>query len=66
MYLLLDDRNKTTFVPNENPFLFALTGTSSKWIDESSTLRKYAKHCGAQHPHRLTSTRLRKQIATMV
>lgn len=45
---------------------FALTGSSSKWIDGSSTLRKYAKYCGAQHPDRLTSTRLRKQIAIML
>jgi hypothetical protein len=63
---LLSIRRKTTFVPHENPFLFALTGSSSKWVDGSAVLRKYAVKCGAQNPATLTSARLRKQIATVL
>lgn len=63
---LLEVRKVTTFVPQENPFLFALTGSSFKWVDGSTTLRKYALKCGAKNPDTLTSSRLRKQIATVL
>ncbi|KAJ8933113.1 hypothetical protein NQ314_014208 [Rhamnusium bicolor] len=61
--MMLLVRKTTTVVPKENPFLFALAGS---WIDGSSTLRKYAVSCGAQNPATLTSSRLRKQIATVL
>ncbi|KAF5278702.1 hypothetical protein FQR65_LT15590 [Abscondita terminalis] len=54
------------FVPEENSFLFALPGSSAKWVDGSSILRKYAVYCGAKNPGTLTSSRLRKQIATVL
>nr|XP_023017337.1 uncharacterized protein LOC111506492 [Leptinotarsa decemlineata] len=63
---LLSIRRTSNFVPEENPFLFALTGSRKKWVDGSSILRKYATNCGAKNPSVLTSSRLRKQIATVL
>lgn len=63
---MLEVRRKTTFVPKSNPFLFAQINTPSKWINGSNVLRKFAVACGAQHPDTLTSSRLRKQIATIL
>lgn len=63
---LLSVRSMTTIVPEENPFLFALAGSSSKWVDGSAILRKFAVKCGATNPSTLTSSRLRKQIATVL
>ncbi|XP_045468274.1 uncharacterized protein LOC123676438 isoform X3 [Harmonia axyridis] len=64
--ILLSVRKQSTLVPQENPYLFALAGSSSKWIDGPSTLRRYAKSCGAENPETITSSRLRKQIATVL
>lgn len=64
--LLLSVRERTNYVPKENPFLFALTGSRKKWIDGSSTLTKFAERCGAKNPKTITSSRLRKQIATVL
>lgn len=64
--ILLLVRRKTDMVPQANPFLFALTGSSSKWVDGSTVLRKFAANCGAKNPNTLTSSRLRKQIATVL
>ncbi|KAK4880859.1 hypothetical protein RN001_004178 [Aquatica leii] len=66
MNTLLLVREKTDFVPKENPFLFALIRTSSKWVNGSTVLRKFAENCGAKNPSTLTSSRLRKQIATVL
>lgn len=63
--ILLSIRKKTNFVPKENPYLFALTGTT-KWVDGSRVLKKFAVNCGALNPETLTSSRLRKQIATVL
>ncbi|XP_074039978.1 uncharacterized protein isoform X2 [Leptinotarsa decemlineata] len=64
--ILLSSREKNQLVPNENPFLFALIGSKDKWMDGSLVLRKYAALCGAENPKTLTSSRLRKQIATVL
>ncbi|KAG5863208.1 hypothetical protein JTB14_038451 [Gonioctena quinquepunctata] len=64
--VLLSSREKNQLVPKENPFLFALIGSKDKWVDGSSILRKYAALCGAENPKTLTSSRLRKQIATVL
>ncbi|CAH0555073.1 unnamed protein product [Brassicogethes aeneus] len=64
--LLLLVRKKTNNVPKENPYLFALVGSSSRWIDGYSTLQRYAHLCGAEHPETITSSRLRKQVATVL
>ncbi|KAL2076437.1 hypothetical protein ACEWY4_027965 [Coilia grayii] len=51
-------------VPRENPFLFARSGALTAYRG-GKCIHKYAAECGAQHPEALTSTRLRKLIATM-
>lgn len=64
--LLILCRHSTRFIPKENQFLFALVGSSNKWINGSTVLKKYAKLCGAKYPERITSSRLRKRIATIL
>lgn len=63
---LLFARNKNQLIPEENPFLFAQIGSNDKWVNGSTVLRKYAERCGAVNPKTLTSSRLRKQIATVL
>lgn len=63
---MLKVREHTDFIPKENPYLFALDGTKDRWIDGAYVLRKYANSCGAQNPATITSSRLRKQIATVL
>lgn len=63
---MISVRNRRDSVPQENSFLFAQIGSPDKWGDGSVVLRKYVADCGAKHPHTLTSSRLRKQIATVL
>lgn len=64
--IMIEVRRCTNFVSKENPYLFASLQNLAKWINGSSILRKYAVTCGAQYPDTLTSSRLRKQIATVL
>ncbi|XP_036419034.1 uncharacterized protein LOC118802695 isoform X2 [Colossoma macropomum] len=61
--LLAESREKCG-VPKENPFMFARPGAMSAYRG-AECLRKFANECGAKHPQALTSTKLRKHIATM-
>ena len=49
-------------IPPQNPYVFA---NGNNCINACKFLRKFAVQCGAQNPTKLTSTGLRKQIATM-
>ncbi|KAK3918526.1 Putative auxin response factor 20 [Frankliniella fusca] len=51
-------------VHKDNPFVFAIPGNSSSNIRPHDALREEAKECGAEDPSTLTSTRLRKHVAT--
>lgn len=51
-------------VPSTNPYLFALPG-SSKCLIGSACLREFAQHADVANPKALTSTNLRKHIATL-
>lgn len=63
--LLLASRGKMG-VNEENNFVFARSSHGSLGhIRGSDCLRKYANECGASSSESLTSTRLRKHIATM-
>ena len=53
-----------TGVPNDNMYMFARPGALSAYRG-GDCIQQYAKECGAKHPEVLTSTRLRKHIATM-
>jgi hypothetical protein len=61
---ILIDKRSTCNVRETNPYLFArpLADTPNR---ASDCLRKYAEKCGAACPSTLTSTRLRKHIATV-
>ncbi|MED6245114.1 hypothetical protein ATANTOWER_031603, partial [Ataeniobius toweri] len=63
MNLLMENRSKCQ-VPTESVYLFARPGALSHYRG-SDCLRKYANQCGAKNPEALTSTRLRKQVATL-
>nr|CAI5858790.1 unnamed protein product [Callosobruchus analis] len=41
-------------------------GSASRWMSGSYVVRKFAYKCGASRPELLTSTRFRKQIATIL
>jgi len=55
---------RSTFIHANNPFLFATYGEHSHFRG-SDVLRKFSADCGAAKPELLTSTRLRKQIASL-
>nr|CAI5822601.1 unnamed protein product [Callosobruchus analis] len=57
-------KNRSKFVPADNVYLFAKAGCSNE-ISGYKTLKKHADKCGAKNPNALTSTRLRKHLATL-
>nr|CAI5848195.1 unnamed protein product [Callosobruchus analis] len=52
------------FVPKDNPYLFAAARSASHLIGYK-ILMKHAKRSGAKNPSAITSTRLRKHLATL-
>nr|XP_023011705.1 uncharacterized protein LOC111501996 [Leptinotarsa decemlineata] len=64
--LILDIRKETNIVPKSNKYLFANPGSTDRWMTAASVLRKFASSCGARNPGLLTSTKFRKQIATIL
>lgn len=63
--MLIKIRRKTNIVPKTNKYIFATSG-STRWISGSAAISKLASECGAKQPKLLTSTRFRKQIATIL
>lgn len=55
---------RSQFVPEENPYLFA-KANSVLHIVGYKVLNKHATKCGAKNPTSITSTRLRKHLATL-
>lgn len=66
MASLIKTRKNTNVVPHSNKYVFANPGSIDRWMSGSAVLRKLAKNCGAKNPELLTSTRFRKQIATIL
>ncbi|XP_045478739.1 uncharacterized protein LOC123683842 [Harmonia axyridis] len=64
--IILRVRDETDIVPKSNPYLFANPNCADRWVSGPSVIRKYAYMCGAKNPETLTSTRFRKQIATIL
>lgn len=62
---LLKLRESASFINNENPFLFPLTQCSTNCMRASDVIRKFGQKSGAEHPENITSTRLRKHVATV-
>lgn len=61
---ILMKTRKEVGVSSSNTFLFPRPTALTSYRG-SDCLRKYAHACGAQHPENLTSTQLRKQVATL-
>ncbi|XP_026081500.1 uncharacterized protein LOC113058050 [Carassius auratus] len=61
---LLNESRSTVGISEANPYVFARLGALTH-IRGSDCLRKFSKTCGAKDPKSLTSTKLRKQIATL-
>ncbi|XP_026054801.1 uncharacterized protein LOC113040760 [Carassius auratus] len=61
---LLNESRSTVGISDSNPYVFARLGALTH-IRGSDCLRKFSKTCGAKDPKSLTSTKLRKQIATL-
>ncbi|KAJ8950670.1 hypothetical protein NQ314_007800 [Rhamnusium bicolor] len=55
---------RSSFVPKENLHLFAKANSKTE-ISGYKILSKYAQTCGAKNPTTITSTRLRKHLATL-
>ncbi len=51
-------------MPETNPYLFPRCTTTNSHLRGSDVMRRFAAECGASKPHLLTSTRLRKHVAT--
>lgn len=64
--LLLKIRKETETVCKQNHYVFANPGSSVKCMSGSYVIRKIAYKCGARNPELLTSTKFRKQIATIL
>ncbi|XP_063059396.1 uncharacterized protein LOC134452758 isoform X2 [Engraulis encrasicolus] len=62
MELLVETRSSC--FPVENQYMFGRPGTQSHFKG-SDCIQIFAQHCGAKHPEWLSSTKLRKHIATM-
>ena len=56
-------KHRSVFVPKNNEYLFAAAAEHSHFRG-SDVLRQFAYKCGAKKPHLLTSTNLRKHIAS--
>ncbi|RXN19425.1 hypothetical protein ROHU_007292 [Labeo rohita] len=64
MDVLNESRSKVG-IDEANPYVFARVGALTH-IRGSDCLRKFSKACGAKDPRSITSTKLRKQIATQI
>lgn len=65
MELLIETRDKVG-ISQSNPYIFAhLHYGSQEHIRGCDSLKQYALSCGAKHPENLTSTKLRKHVATI-
>lgn len=62
--MIYNIRQNSTWFPPENTYFFTYP-KSLRWINGCNVIRKYSKKCNAKHPELLTSSRLRKHIATV-
>ncbi|KAJ8968797.1 hypothetical protein NQ314_002105 [Rhamnusium bicolor] len=53
-------------VPESNEYLFANPKTENRWLSGYHVLKKLAQESGVSNKDLFTSTRLRKQIATVL
>nr|CAI5863638.1 unnamed protein product [Callosobruchus analis] len=63
--VLISRDARPEFINKKNLFLFANPNSESQPIVGYKVVQKHARMCGAKNPHALTSTRLRKHLATL-
>lgn len=64
IHVLLKTRDVADFIHKNNPYLFALPH-SMNCLRGSDAIRKLSINSGVKNPENITSTRLRKQVATI-
>ena len=62
---LLTEHRTAGGINVDNPFLFARAGDSQTPLRSSDVVRKFSMECGAKCPALITSTNLRKHVATV-
>lgn len=62
--LMLEICQLIHLIPDTNPYLFANINSKDKWMSGSNILRTISKKFGVKHSDLLTSTRIRKHVAT--
>ncbi|KAJ8975160.1 hypothetical protein NQ317_011989 [Molorchus minor] len=63
---MLDIRKKINEIPKSNDYIFANPHSSKGWFHGTSVIRSFAVSCKASSPSSLTSTKFRKQTATIL
>lgn len=61
---LLSEKRAAAGVKESNPYLFGIPGCDTSYRG-SDCLRKFAQASGVEHPEYITSTKLRKHVATL-
>ncbi|XP_050512802.1 uncharacterized protein LOC126888505 [Diabrotica virgifera virgifera] len=64
--LMIKIREKIKLIPEDNKYIFANPNSSKGWFHGTSVIKQFAKNCGAKDPNSLTSTKFRKQTATIL
>ncbi|XP_050511892.1 uncharacterized protein LOC126887959 isoform X1 [Diabrotica virgifera virgifera] len=64
--LMIKIREKIKLIPEDNKYIFANPNSSKGWFHGISVIKQFAKNCGAKDPNSLTSTKFRKQTATIL
>lgn len=62
---LLKIRESINFITDDNPYLFPVPQSLDSCMRAADVIRKFSQECGAKHPENITSTRLRKHVATV-
>lgn len=63
---MLQIREKIETIPNSNDYIFANPSSSKGWFQGNNVIHSFAINCGASNPSSLTSTKFRKQTATIL
>jgi hypothetical protein len=62
---VLNDTREECYILKDNPYVFALPNSISSHLGFYNTLKSVAKAANLKKPHLLTTTRMRKHLATM-
>lgn len=63
---MLQIRAEIKTIPNSNDYIFANPSSSKGYFQGTNVIHSFAFNCGASNPSSLTSTKFRKQTATIL